>query len=150
MFHSSRVKFPFCQCICELVFGVDVFDLNLGVQIIFVKQPIKSNSLGSGHTSHRRTSAFDDHFNHCFVVVKNVEHRTEKTSRSTKHNQHYSTQDCCAWLALQFGFGYACLMWYHATSFIVLDLWLSLIEFGKVKDFYNQIPKIKSWYSIRA
>ena len=30
-FHSSRVKFPFGQDVCELVFGIDVFDLDIGV-----------------------------------------------------------------------------------------------------------------------
>ena len=41
-----------CQYVCELVFGVDVFDLDLGVQIDSVKQPIKSNSVGSGSMPH--------------------------------------------------------------------------------------------------
>ena len=36
-------------------FGVDVLDLDLGVQIDLVKQPVKSNSVGSGHVSHRWT-----------------------------------------------------------------------------------------------
>ena len=31
--HSSRVKFPLCQDVCELFFGVNVFDLDFGVQI---------------------------------------------------------------------------------------------------------------------
>ena len=39
---------PFCQCVCKLVFGVDILDMNLGVQIDSLKQPIKSNSVGSG------------------------------------------------------------------------------------------------------
>ena len=67
---------PFCQHACELVFGVDVLDLNLRFQINTVEQPVKSNSLVLD-TCHCWTSAFDDHFNHCFVVLKNVEHRTE-------------------------------------------------------------------------
>ena len=58
---------------CELVFGVNVLDLNLWIKIDTVKQPVKSNSVGSGYVSHCRTSAFDDHFNHCFVVLKNIE-----------------------------------------------------------------------------
>ena len=44
-----------CQYVCELVFGVNVFDLDLGVQIDSIKQPIKSISVGSGNTSHCRT-----------------------------------------------------------------------------------------------
>ena len=48
------------QYVCELVFGVNIFDLDFGVWINSTKQPIKSNSVGSGHVSHRRTSAFND------------------------------------------------------------------------------------------
>ena len=50
----------FCQYVCKLVFCVDIVDLNLGVQINSVKQPIWSNSVGSGYVSHCWTSAFDD------------------------------------------------------------------------------------------
>ena len=46
-----------CQYVCELVLGVNVFDLDLGVQIDSIKQPIKSNSVGSRHVSHCRASA---------------------------------------------------------------------------------------------
>ena len=60
-------KIPFCQYVCKLVFGVDTLDLNFGVQIDSVKQPIKNNSGGSGYMSHCGTSAFGDHFNHGFV-----------------------------------------------------------------------------------
>ena len=52
----------FSQYVCELVLGVNVFDLDLGVQIDSVKQPIKSNSVGSGYVSHCWTPTFDDHF----------------------------------------------------------------------------------------
>ena len=46
-----------CQYVCELVLGVNVFDLDLGVQIDSIKQPIKSNSVGSGKMSHCRASS---------------------------------------------------------------------------------------------
>ena len=49
-------EIPFSQNVCELVFGVKVTDLDLGVQIIPVKQPIQSNSVGSGSMSHWRDS----------------------------------------------------------------------------------------------
>ena len=62
-----------CQCVCELVLGVKKFDLNLGVLIDSIKQPIKSNSVGSGIMSHCRTSPFYDHLDHCFVVFKDVQ-----------------------------------------------------------------------------
>ena len=45
------------QYVCELIFGVDVFDLDLGVQIDSIKQSIKSNSVGSGNMSHCRASS---------------------------------------------------------------------------------------------
>ena len=71
--HSSRVKFPFCQDVCELVFGVDVFDLDFGVQINSIEQPIKSNSVSSGDMSHCRTSAFNNHFDYSFIVFKHIQ-----------------------------------------------------------------------------
>ena len=40
------------QYFCELVFGVNVFDLDFRVQIDSVEQPIKNNSVGSGNMSH--------------------------------------------------------------------------------------------------
>ena len=62
-----------CQSVCELVFGANVFDLDLGVQIDSIKQPIKSNSVGSGNMSHCRTPSFNDHLDHCFVVLKDIQ-----------------------------------------------------------------------------
>ena len=38
---------PFAQNVSELVFGVNIIDLDLGFQIDSVKQPIKSNSVSS-------------------------------------------------------------------------------------------------------
>ena len=61
------------QYVCELVFGVNVFDLDLGVQIDSIKRPIKSNSVGSGNMSYGRTSSLFDHLDHCFVVFKDVQ-----------------------------------------------------------------------------
>ena len=51
---------------------------------------VKGNSVGSGYVSHCWTSAFDGHFNHCFVILKkcNASHQIEKTSGSIKHNRH--------------------------------------------------------------
>ena len=40
-------KTTFGQHVRELVFGVNIFDLDLGVQANPVKQPIKRNSVGS-------------------------------------------------------------------------------------------------------
>ena len=57
-----------CQYVCELVFGVNIFDLDLGVQIDSIKQPVKSNSVGPGNMSHGRASSLYDHVDHCFVI----------------------------------------------------------------------------------
>ena len=62
-----------CQDVCKLVLGVNVFDLNLGVQIDSIKQPIKSNSVGPGNMSHRWTSAFHNHLDHSLIVFKHIQ-----------------------------------------------------------------------------
>ena len=63
-------EIPFGQDVCELVFGVGVFDLDFGIQINSIEQPIKSNSVGSGDVSHCWTSAFDNHLDLSFIVLK--------------------------------------------------------------------------------
>ena len=62
-----------CQDVCKLILGVNIFDLNLGVQIDSIKQPIKSNSVGPGNMSHCRTSAFNNHFDYSFIVLKHIQ-----------------------------------------------------------------------------
>ena len=66
---QTQKMIPFIACevslgqyVCELVFGVNVFDLDLWVQIYPVEQPVKSNSVGPGYMSHRWTSSLDYHF----------------------------------------------------------------------------------------
>ena len=66
-------EIPLCQDVCKLVFGVDVFDLDIGVQTYSIEQPIKSNSVSSGNVSHCRTSAFHNHFNYSFIVLKHIQ-----------------------------------------------------------------------------
>ena len=55
-------------------FGVDIFDLGLGVQVNSVEQPVKSNSVGPGNMSHCRTSPFDNPLYYSLVVFKDVQH----------------------------------------------------------------------------
>ena len=66
-------EIPFCQDVCELVFGVNVFDWDLGIQIDLIEQHIKSNTVGSGNMSHCRTSAFHNQSNHSFIVLKHIQ-----------------------------------------------------------------------------
>ena len=69
------MKLLFGQHVCELVFGVNICDLDFWVRVDSVKQPIKRNSVGSGHVFHCWTSSFDDHLDHCFVIFKNAQLR---------------------------------------------------------------------------
>ena len=73
-FHSSREKFPLVNMSASWFFGVDVFDLDFGVQIDSIKQPIKGNSVGPGNMSHCRTSSLHDHLDYCFVVFWDIQH----------------------------------------------------------------------------
>ena len=57
----------------KLILGVDVFDLDLGVKINSIEQPIKSNSMSSGNMSHCWTSAFHNHFDHSLIVLKHIQ-----------------------------------------------------------------------------
>ena len=70
---QKMIPFITCEISLELVLGVNVFDLDLGVQIDSIEQPIKSNSVGSGNMSHCRASSLYDHLDHCFVVFKDVQ-----------------------------------------------------------------------------
>ena len=121
---------------------VSTFDLNLWIQIDSVRKTIKSNSVGSGYVSHCWTSAFDDHFNHCFMVLNNVD-TSELRRLRVRRNIIYncSIEECRAGLESWFGFGCACLMKCDATSFPVLFLWISSI--GQVKNGTLQSPHFK-------
>ena len=66
-------EIPLCQDVCKLILGVDVFDLDLRVKIDSIEQPIKSNSTSSGNMSHCWTSAFHNHFDHSFFVLKHIQ-----------------------------------------------------------------------------
>ena len=67
------MKFPLVKMSASCFFGVDVFDLDFGVQINSIEQPIKSNSVGSGNVSHCRTSALNDNLDHSFIVLKHIQ-----------------------------------------------------------------------------
>ena len=58
----------FCQYVSELVFGVNVFDLDFGVQIIRSKN--QSRATLSVLETCLIVGLFDDHFNRCFVILK--------------------------------------------------------------------------------
>ena len=77
---EKMVPFVASECaygrhVCQLVSSVDIFDLDLRIEVDPDKQPIKRNSVGSGFVSHCWTSALDDHLDHNFTVFKNVQLR---------------------------------------------------------------------------
>ena len=47
--------------------------LDFGIQIDSIEQPVKGNSVGPGNVSHCGTPSFDDHLDHCFVVLKHMQ-----------------------------------------------------------------------------
>ena len=67
-------NFLWLECL-RVGFDANKFDLDLGVQIDSVKQPIKRNSVGSWHVSHRWTSSIDNLFDDSFVAFKDVQLR---------------------------------------------------------------------------
>ena len=73
MFPLIACETAFCQDVCKLVLGVNVFDLDFGIQINSIEQPIKSNSVGSEDVSHCRTSALNNHLDYSFIVLKHIQ-----------------------------------------------------------------------------
>ena len=60
-----------CRYVCELVFGVNVFDLDFGVQIDSIKKQIKSNlTLWILETCLIAGLLPLNHLDHCFVAFK--------------------------------------------------------------------------------
>ena len=59
-------KTQFGWHVSKLVFGVNIFDLDLWLQVSSVEQPIKRNSVGSRHMPHCWTSSFDNHLDDSF------------------------------------------------------------------------------------
>ena len=62
-------EISFCQHFCKLVSGVNVTDLNFGIHINLVKQPIQSDSVGPWNMSHCGTSIFDNRFDYHLIVL---------------------------------------------------------------------------------
>ena len=141
-------EIPFCQFFCQLVFGVDILDLNLAVQINSVKQPVKSNRVGSGYMSHCWTSAFDDHLNHGFVILKNVQHRTKSRKLRVRRDVVSIPQIKIVVLGWNLGLVLSELVWCGVTR-RVPRAW-SLVLLSWFGEEWNTALKIKSWNSIHA
>ena len=75
-FHSSLRETSFGQKCHASWFLVSTYiDLDLEFQVDSVKQPIMSKSVSSWHMSHCWTSSFDYHFDHSFIVFRDVQLR---------------------------------------------------------------------------
>ena len=78
----------FSEYVCELVFGVYAFDVDLWVVIDPVK--LTNQDVGSGNMSHRWTSTFNDQLDFRFIIHENVKtwHLHEKISRLRKYGPY--------------------------------------------------------------
>ena len=148
-------EIPFCHCVCELVFGVNVFDLDLSRLIL-------SNDQSCATLWVRDTCLIVGLLSLMIILItaslssKNVEHRTElretsafdetESTESTERNSRVSR-----WIGT--------LVWSGVCLFDVVSRNesprtppLDLFDwFGEeMEHFSNQIPKIKSWNPIHA
>ena len=87
--HRSRVKDPLVRMSASWLEGIDIFHLGHWVRIDPVEQPIKCHSVGVGCVSHWRASAFDDHLDHRFIVLKRCTRKRfgGTVSRPENHDQ---------------------------------------------------------------
>ena len=60
----------FGQDVSEVVVCVNIFLMDHWVNIDPVNQSVKCISVDAGYVSHCRASAFDDHFDHCLIHLK--------------------------------------------------------------------------------
>ena len=114
-------EIAFCQYVCDLVFDVNVHDLNLRVKVDSVKQPIKSNSECSWHT--------------CLIVelLPLIIILITAQMSSNKYNIALVWEKIRirAWLELWFDSWCACSTWRDATSLPVpMNPWFYEISFG--------------------
>ena len=70
-FFTSETAFR--QHVGTLVFGVNVLDLDFGVQIDFVKIATRPQLCGYGtHVSSSDSLSFNDHLDYCTIVFENL------------------------------------------------------------------------------
>ena len=136
----------FGQHVSKLVFGINVFDLDFGVQIDSVKQPIKRNSVGSGHASHRRTSALNNHPDYRFIVLNSVKQGSKVKKfcvcGNVIHIEQFNIISVGVFLRLGVGV--------FPSGFVAQQVSLYRLVFGRMQYFSNQIPEIKSGNTIHA
>ena len=97
-------------------------------------------------------STFNYHFDHGFVVFKNVQHRTRSRRFRVRRNMMNIIQIKIVVLGWNPGLVLGVLVWCGVTrgvsSYLIFGV-VGLVR-GKMKHFYNQMPKIKSWDAIHT
>ena len=66
---SVIVAMTFGHDLSQWASGVNTSHLDQWVKVDRVKQRIKRQSMSAGYVLHGRVSAFDDHLDHCFIVL---------------------------------------------------------------------------------
>ena len=99
------MKLPSVNMSASLFLVSTYLDLDMWVKIDSVKQPIKRDSVGSGHVSHRGTSAFNDHFDDRFAVFKNGQLRLALSRMCVCENVVHIRQLLNVSVTILFGFG---------------------------------------------
>ena len=139
-------EITFGQNVCELMIGVNATNLNLGVQLDPVKQPIQSNCGGPWDMPHCGTSAFHYHLNHSLIILKDIQRSTGTRMYSVWRN----VINVC-WNDV------GVLDWYevmHVDNCRRVSPRLSLgstcsVRYG-MKDFNHQIPESESGNAVHA
>ena len=68
--HWSRENEPSVKTSASCDVGVDIFDLDIWIQVNLVRQPVQVNTVNLGNMSHGWTTAFDDHLERGIVTSK--------------------------------------------------------------------------------
>ena len=123
------------------MFGVNKCDLDFGVQIGYVKQPIQRNSAGSGHVSHRKTSSLHDNFDHSFIVGKKKTTEIRLRKFCACDNVTNIWQFIGFSVIMSFRFGLGLVLWVHcALNFSTLDYWPSFRQWS-LTDWWVSLNK---------
>ena len=148
LFHSSRVKFPLVNTLASWCLVSMWRILIFGVHINPVKQPTQNNSVGPWNMPHCGTSTFENHFDYCITVLKDIQHSAGTRMR------------CTLWNVINVCWNDVGVLDWDGVMHVWLDNcrrvspWLSLGSMCSVrcamKHSNNKVPKIKSWNTVHA
>ena len=145
-FHSSRVKWPVVNIVCEFGYlvSIDIFWFGFWGPAWFMSiPPVKSNSVGSGYVSHCWTYAFENHCNHCFDIRNNVKHRTKLRRLRIRWDIIDIAQFKIVVLNWCLGLVMGVLVWWGVTRQVPSTLpvdFFNCVRGTRMEHFNNQIP----------